>query len=243
MDYHGVNITPPLYPNDVVTLVEAINNQANNLESLFSISPALAELNRERYAQWDNAATTPAAWSYRGETFLGLSIQSLTPDQQAYAQSHIFILSGLYGLLRPQDGIKPYRLEMRTRLVTDTAANLYDYWGGRLADMIASNEDDYILNCASAEYAKAIMPHTSLPVITPKFLHNGRSKMAFAKYSRGLLARWCAINQPRSIKDLQKFNLEGYIYDEVLSTPNEPVYIAPKNFTIAGRFKKKVQQA
>ncbi len=236
--HENIAITEPLFPADVTTLVDSVVSQSGNLEKLFGISEKIADENRARFTNWDSAVITPAAWSYRGETFFGLSIENLSEEQQETAQNNLYIVSGLYGLLRPQDGIKPYRLEMSTKLPTRSANNLYKYWSTTLADRINSEETDFIINCASNEYSKAIAPHTDLPVITPKFLHQGKSKMAFAKYSRGLLARWCIINQPKSIDDIKNFDLDGYSYDEDASTPLQPVFIAPEEFTIKGRFTK-----
>ena len=236
--HNNVAITDPLFPSDVSILVSSVITQSDNLEKLFGVSEKIADENRTRFANWDSAPVTPAAWSYRGETFFGLSIEDMTAEQQQYAQENLYIVSGLYGLLRPQDGIKAYRLEMSTKLPTESAKDLYTYWTARLAARITTEESGFIVNCASNEYSKVITPYTDLPIVTPKFLHQGRSKMAFAKYSRGLLARWCIINEPQRIKDIEKFDLDGYRYNEEASTPLNPVFIAPENFTIKGRFTK-----
>ena len=138
----------------------------------------------------------------------------------------------------------PIAFEMKIRLKGKWGKNLYDFWGDNLAKAILKKQPTFILNCASQEYIKAVAPHLpgSLPIITPKFLHDGptglKPKMAFAKYSRGLMARWAIENELSDPTKTKAFDVEGYTYDPDRSSLNEPVFIAPPGFSIKGRFKK-----
>jgi hypothetical protein len=142
---------------------------AKKLEKLMDISPALAELNRERFQQM-SFPTTPAngkqaALAFAGDTYAGLDAPTLSPDDLAWAQSHLAILSGFYGLLRPLDLIQPYRLEMGTALPTRRGKNLYAFWGKRLAaranELTAGHPDRRVVNCASVEYWRAHPPRAA----------------------------------------------------------------------------------
>ncbi len=235
----------PLFIDDAVKLVVRVNRLGRNLGKTLGVSPKLANENRQRFLDWQSDPSPDraiaAAWAYRGETYGGLQIEELDEVSLEYAQEHLYIVSGLYGLLRPHDQIMPYRLEMSTRLKIGTKNNLYQFWGDKLAKKITIHKPDFVLNCASDEYSKAVRPHllTDIPVVTPKFLHDGRSKMVFAKFMRGTMARWAISNRVSTVNELKTFGLEGYVYDEALSSIHEPVFIAPKNFTIKGRWSTK----
>lgn len=239
---HLVEVSRPQLLDKSSALATRLNSLSTALPQVLNVSDKLAEENRKRFSEWtDNPETIqPAAWVYRGETYAGLSINELDPEMLSFAQNHILIVSGLYGLLRPQDNIMPYRLEMSTKLSGPWGNNLYDFWGTTLADHISAQNPKLILNCASAEYSKAIIKHlpTTIPIVTPKFLHEGKSKMAFAKFSRGLMARWVAETRPSTRDELKKFNYERYRYNENLSEPNKPVFIVPRGFSLKGRWTK-----
>ncbi|MFT4532452.1 MAG: cytoplasmic iron level regulating protein YaaA (DUF328/UPF0246 family) [Candidatus Saccharimonadales bacterium] len=231
-----VTLTLPLFQKETDRLLGAMLRNKTKLETVLGVSQDVAKLNRDRIENWADAATTPAAWSYRGETFFGLSIEDLSNEDIEYAQEHLYIVSGLYGLLRPTDGIKPYRLEMSTKLKSGTASNLYQFWDDTLSETIMNSDPKFVINCASKEYSKAALKDINIPIITPTFLHNGKSKMAFAKYSRGLMARWAIENRITDSKQLKQFSVEGYEYNQALSTDNKLVFVAPKGFSIKGRF-------
>lgn len=243
----GTPLTHSEFEDEADVLAKVIRTSKNVAKTL-EVSDALGALNKERFDAWHPHAKTPegerAAWVYRGEVYFGLSADSLSDEQLAFANDHVRIISGLYGLLRLTDVILPYRLEMKIKLKGQWGKNLYDFWGTKLADAVLKQEPSFILNCASQEYFKVIAPGIKhdLPVITPKFLHDGptgvKPKMAFAKYSRGLMARWAIENKLVNPSDVIAFDVEGYRYSEDRSTPNEPVFIAPAGFTIKGRFTK-----
>ena len=231
--------TVPIFVDRAETLVAVAKDLGENLASVFGVSEKIAQTNRQQYSEWNREGTGPAAWAYRGETFAGLSIEKLNKDQQAFAQQHVRIVSGLYGLLRPLDSISPYRLEMSTKLKGEWGNNLYEFWSSDLAESIRQESPDFILNCASNEYSKAVEKHLpkDITVVTPKFLHEGRAKMSFAKYTRGLMARWAIENQISKAEDVVNFDSEGYTFD-TSSDPLRPVFNAPKDFSLKGRWTK-----
>ena len=192
-----------------------------SLESLMSISTKLADLNAQRWQEFGSRSNPrgAAAMCFRGDVYQGFEAWTMNKRALGWAQDHVRILSGLYGLLRPLDVIQPYRLEMGTRLPTDAGKDLYAFWGEELnrtlkKDMKAAKADT-LVNLASDEYSKAArLGEMGLPVLDVKFLQKDGGKLKFisffAKRARGLMARWMADNRPRNVADLSKFNLEGY---------------------------------
>lgn len=205
--------------------------------SLMTISENLAELNWERMQNWDERFnpenSREAIFSFKGDTYSGLDADSLSDQDLNFAQENIRILSGLYGILRPLDLMKPYRLEMGTSFANKKGKNLYEYWNDSLARSIKkdlkSHDETVVLNCASLEYFKAI-DRSSLDadVVTPQFkdMKNGQYKMIsfYAKKARGMMARFIIQNRIESVNDILSFNLGGYSYNASLSLPNQPVF-------------------
>jgi cytoplasmic iron level regulating protein YaaA (DUF328/UPF0246 family) len=239
-----ISFSRPQFLESSKVLVAAVNKLGPKLPKIFGVSQKIAEDNEKQFKTWNSEAVPPkacpAAWAYRGETFAGLSIEKLNTNSIKFAQDHLLIISGLYGLLRPLDLIVPYRLEMTTVLEGSWGKNLYQFWGDKLTNYIEAQKPSFILNCASDAYFDVIGRNLSksVQIITPKFLHNDIQKMAFSKYSRGLMASWAITERMNNPQDVTKFNEEGYTYDSKKSTPNIPVFIAPKKFSIAGRWKK-----
>ena len=208
-----------------------------DLMSLMGISENLAELNWERMQQWNDKFepenSREAIFSFMGDTYSGLDADSLGPQELDFAQDNIRILSGLYGVLRPLDLMKPYRLEMGTKLANQRGKNLYEYWEDSLANHIKkalmTHKENVVLNCASVEYFKVIdRPSLEINVITPQFkdMKNGKYKMIsfFAKKARGMMARFIIQNRIENVNDIHTFDLGGYSYNKSLSTPNQPVF-------------------
>ena len=208
-----------------------------DLMSLMCISENLAELNWERMQQWNDKFepenSREAIFSFRGDTYSGLDADSLGLQELDFAQDNIRILSGLYGVLRPLDLMKPYRLEMGTKFANKRGKNLYEYWEDSLANYIKkelmTHKENVVLNCASLEYFKVIdRPSLDVNVITPQFkdLKNGKYKMIsfFAKKARGMMARFIIQNRIENISDILAFDLGGYRYNESLSLPNQPTF-------------------
>ena len=212
-----------------------------DLMSLMGISENLATLNWERMQAWNKPFKTDnsreAVYSFQGDTYIGLDVETLGSDDLQFAQNNIRILSGLYGILRPLDLIMPYRLEMGTKLKNRLGNNLYEYWNDRLAHSfnkeLNSHGRNVVINCASVEYFKSIdRPALGAKVITPQFkeIKEGKLRMIsfFAKKARGMMARFIIQNRIENEKDILAFNLGGYTFNYSLSTPLEPVFTRPQ---------------
>lgn len=207
-----------------------------DLMRLMSISEDLAKLNAERFARYaeDPEDVRPAALAFAGDTYAGLEAASLDADELRFAQGRLRILSGLYGLLKPLDAIRPYRLEMGTRLATPRGKTLYDWWGDRLATALTETaralNTDTLVNCASVEYFTAAdRPALDLKVITPVFLEDkpgGPKIVSFhAKKARGAMARFIAERRLTSPEALLDFDLGGYAHAPDLGTPEKPAFL------------------
>ena len=194
------------------------------------ISENLAVLNVERFKAFDlsgKGETKQAALTFAGDVYMGLDANSLNKEDLAFAQKHIGILSGLYGLLRPLDSIQPYRLEMGARVDTKRASNLYEFWDGTVTDaiagMVTQSKTKALVNLASNEYFSVIDKKAlDLPVIQPVFkeIRDGNAKVYsfLAKKARGLMARYIVqerINKPECLKE---FSAERYKFDPKAST-------------------------
>ena len=212
-----------------------------DLMSLMGISENLATLNWERMQAWNKSFkpdnSREAVYSFKGDTYIGLDVETLDPDDLLFAQDNIRILSGLYGILRPLDLIMPYRLEMGTKLKNRLGNNLYEYWNDTLAQSfnkeLNSHCRNVVINCASVEYFKSIdRPALGAKVITPQFkeIKEGKLRMIsfFAKRARGMMARFIIQNRIENEKYILAFNLGGYTFDYSLSTPLEPVFTRPQ---------------
>lgn len=226
--------TQPEFMTQAAQLVAQLKEfSPSQLAELMGISDPLAELNVARYARWKTkcsaANAKQAVLTFNGDVYEGLDATSLSEKQLFWAQDHVRILSGLYGVLRPLDYLQPYRLEMGTRLANPNGKDLYAFWGGqitaKLNEVLAtfSGKAKVLINCASDEYFKAVQVHDlQAPVITPVFEDwKGRWKVVsfYAKRARGLMARYVItqrITQPEKLKD---FNAEGYEFDAQASSP------------------------
>lgn len=233
-----IDPTDPVLINQTTILARTAKKQsADDLKKLMKLSDNLAELNADRYKSFrlngmSNSAK-PAALTFNGDVYLGLDAKSMTATQMRYAQDHLRILSGLYGILRPMDTIQPYRLEMGVRLENARGKNLYEFWGNRISKQLkadlADDTEKTIVNLASNEYFKAVDKKTlDAPVVTPQFLNvkdgEARPLMFFAKRARGLMARWIIDNKVEKSADLSDFNLEGYKINKKLSQDGKPVF-------------------
>jgi cytoplasmic iron level regulating protein YaaA (DUF328/UPF0246 family) len=230
-------MSEPRFQADADALAKVARGlSSEKLMSLMGISRELASLNADRFARFgaDKADRRPAVFAFAGDTYAGLEAATLDPDALRYAQSHLRVLSGLYGLLRPLDAIEAYRLEMGSRLKTKKGASLYDWWGKRLAQ--ALNDDarevgaDTLINCASVEYFSAVDPEAlRLRIITPVFLEDKpegpRIVSFFAKKARGAMARFVMENRLSDPDQIRGFATGGYQYVRALSEPDKPVFL------------------
>lgn len=197
--------------------------RAKDVRSLMDVSEELAVLNVARFQALADEPTPgtarQAALSFAGDTYLGLDAPSLTADELGWAQDHVAILSGLYGLLRPLDLMQPYRLEMGTRLKTRRGGDLYAFWGDRIARALErrleGHADRTLLNLASEEYAKAArLDALGVRVVTPVFQDTkdgkARTLFMFAKKARGATARWLVQHRPAHTDALREATIDGY---------------------------------
>jgi cytoplasmic iron level regulating protein YaaA (DUF328/UPF0246 family) len=228
--------TQPQFLKEAQSLVEVMRSyDPDGISSLMSISADLGKLNFERFLEWVPEHNSPpakqACMIFRGDVYQGLSADSFNKEDLAYAQEHLRILSGLYGLLRPLDLIHPYRLEMGTRLRTDRGRSLYDFWGDRIANSLsAAAGDGVVLNLASQEYSKAArLADSGLTVCAPEFkdLRGKDYKIIsfYTKRARGAMASWVIRNRIDSPEALSAFDWEGYAYSEQMSRPESPVFL------------------
>ena len=228
----------PIFHKDTWALVRTARNLSRRkLQQLMNLSDSLSELNHRRYKSFTNDAAQgnakQAVMAFAGDTYIGLQAASLDHGDLAYAQDHLRILSGLYGLLRPLDLIQPYRLEMGRRLATRRGADLYDFWGDKLAKAIdaevAGHASPVVINLASNEYFKAAKPKKlKARVITPAFKEvKGGKAMAigmFAKQARGAMARYMIVNRIETPDGLRAFSDGGYAYQAKLSGGDDWVF-------------------
>ena len=204
------------------------------LQKLMGISEKLAKLNADRFAEFGAMERAPAALAFAGDTYQGLEAGSLDTEEMDWAQDHLRILSGLYGLLRPRDAIEPYRLEMGSRLATRRGRTLYDYWRDRIAPALAEEAErigtDTLVNCASQEYFGAVdTGELGLRVITPVFMEEkagGPKVVSFhAKKARGAMARFIVQHRLTDPDSLTDFDTGGYAHRPELSEPDRPVFV------------------
>ena len=240
---HDVETSAPDFQEDAVRLVKTARNLTlGDIKSLMSLSDNLAKLNRDRFKAFEEAPaadlTRPAAFAFAGDTYQGLEADTLDADDLAFAQDHLRILSGLYGVLRPLDAIQPYRLEMGSKLKTRRGKNLYEYWGSELSRALnehaAATGSEVLVNCASQEYFGAVdLKALKLRVITPQFMEDkGDGKgpkivSFFAKKGRGAMARFVMQNRISDTEGLLDFDAGGYAYAPALSKPDAPVFVRP----------------
>lgn len=218
------------YASKAQKLVSKLKRKsAKQIGELMHISPALSDLNHERFQKWhypfDQKEVKPAAFAFDGEAYTGLDVRSFSAAELGYAQENLVILSGLYGMLRPLDNIMPYRLEMGTRLhYSDQIKNLYAYWGDQLAKDLQARmaKDEVLVNVASNEYSKVLnLKKLDRRVVTPVFKEQKgddfKVLMVYAKKARGMMSQFVIKNQIDQVEDLKAFEMEGYRFNPELS--------------------------
>ena len=230
--------TSAYFLSDSDKLIEILKKKsAAQISHLMKISDNLGELNYRRYHSWSSTPgpekARQALLAFMGDVYSGLDAKSLSEKNMVFAQGHLRILSGLYGILRPLDSMQPYRLEMGTHLETPDGKNLYQFWGEKLT--LTLNEQakllktKYLVNLASNEYFKVIDKKRLEPmIIAPVFKDrkNGNYKIIsfYAKRARGLMARYIIQNQIQKPEELKGFCSEGYVYNETLSNTGDLVF-------------------
>lgn len=210
---------------------------ASEIASLMSVSEKIATLNAERFRDWQPefnfANARQAIFAFKGDVYTGLNAYQLEKQDIDYAQKHLRMLSGLYGLLRPLDLMMPYRLEMGTKLKNTRGNNLYEFWGNTITETInadlAQAESELLVNIASDEYYKSVKDSKiKAEIIKPVFLDqkNGKYKVIsfYAKKARGLMARYLLENKIERAEDIKSFNTDGYYFDAESSLKGELVF-------------------
>ena len=228
---------PKFVPQSAELIATLKQKTPQQISELMDLSDALAKLNVQRYKAWSpqftEANARPAVLAFNGDVYEGLDAKSLKPKDLQWAQDHVTILSGLYGVLRPLDLMQPYRLEMGTALKHGKANNLYQFWGALIAEhlnqQLSHSKEPVIVNLASQEYFKAVdRKALQARVIECVFQDhkNGQYKIIsfFAKRARGLMARYAIQQQAKTPEALQAFNLEGYAFEASASSEDSLVF-------------------
>jgi len=231
----GITPTRPAFQAEADELAGVARDlSAGDLQKLMKISDSLARLNADRFRDFGEMEEKPAALAFAGDTYQGLEAASLDTEEMAWAQEHLRILSGLYGVLRPLDAIQPYRLEMGSRLKNAHGKTLYDYWGDRISGALNAQADnvgtDVLVNCASQEYFGAVdRDALTLRVITPVFMENkaGTPKIVsfYAKRARGAMARFIIQRRLTDAEGIKEFDTGGYRFRADLSEGDSWVFL------------------
>lgn len=236
-------VTPRLLSDQTAVLSKTTRGLSRaKLRELMGISEDLANLNYDRFqafeADGNPDAEKQAALAFNGDVYIGLDAKTLDKSSLEWAQNSIRMLSGFYGLLRPLDGMQPYRLEMGIKLKTRRGTNLYEFWGDKISkqlntDLETSGGDDVVINLASNEYFKSVDKKAlKARVITCDFkdVKDGKARTLgfFAKKARGLMARYIIDNRVTETEALKGFNSEGYSFDEALSAKDKWVFTRPQ---------------
>ena len=235
-DIKGETQAPFLKESEtLITELKKLN--PTSISSLMKVSSKIAYLNHDRFAQWQlpfpENTTRQALLAFKGEVFNGIGAYAFSQADMDYAQNHLRMLSGLYGLLRPLDLIMPYRLEMGTKLSVKNHKNLYEFWGhkitDKLQDVLNDQQENVLVNLASNEYYKSVKyKDLNTRIVTPIFKEaKGDSYKViaiFAKKARGLMTRFIIKNRLETPEELKLFDAEGYYFNEALSNDNEYVF-------------------
>jgi cytoplasmic iron level regulating protein YaaA (DUF328/UPF0246 family) len=236
-----VSMTEPVFGEDAIRLAKTARNLTlGDLKKLMDLSDDLARLNRDRFRAFTDQPQAedvrPAVLAFAGDTYMGLEAGSLEAEEMAWAQDHLRILSGLYGVLRPLDAMQAYRLEMGSRLKTRRGKNLYEYWRDQISKELNAQGEalntDVLVNCASQEYFGAVAPKAlKLRVITPVFMEEKptgpKIVSFFAKRARGAMARYVIQHRLTDPAALCEFDTGGYVYQPDMSEPDKPVFVRP----------------
>lgn len=230
--------TIPDFLDDSQELVNRLRKFSSlDIAELMKVSKKIADLNFDRYEAWNKKFTEKnakqAVLAFKGDVYTGLDAESFSAADFKFAQKHLRILSGLYGLLRPLDLMQPYRLEMGTKLETDRGKNLYEFWGSTITEglnkQLKKTKSKHLINLASNEYFRSVKPkELDAEIITPEFKEykSGDYKMIgiYAKKARGMLSRYIIQNHLTDPEDIKSFNEDGYKFNKQLSKGHKWVF-------------------
>ena len=225
----------PLFSGEAHDLAKVASNLGKDgLISMMKISEKLADLNLERFKSFGHQDKKAAVFAFAGDTYQGFDATSLNSDGLRWAQDHLRILSGLYGILRPLDEIEPYRLEMGSKFNIDDKTSLHDFWKSRISEVLNQTAKEtnskFLVNCASQEYFGSVALDTlNMKIITPTFYENTDNGIKiisfYAKKARGAMARYIMENRLSDPNSLLEFDLGGYKYQPDKSTLKSPIFI------------------
>lgn len=231
--------TKPANLKEAQELIDVLKlKSAKEIGQLMKLSPALSDLNYERYQNWSKRHTTKNArqniLAFNGAAYLGLDAPSLSEEDLLYSQDHLRILSGLYGILKPLDLLQEYRLEMGTKLKTEKGTNLYQFWGEKITKSLKKDlkkQGNVLVNLASNEYSKVLdFKALDARIITCNFKDMSKSGeyktiMTYAKTARGLMTRYILKNKLTNPEDLIGFDYQAYFYSEANSSENDLTFL------------------
>ncbi len=234
-----IETSQPRLVDDSYKLIDVLKKKSSKkLQAMMSVSKNIADLNVSRFNEFEKEFTTKnskaAILAFKGDVYLGLEASTFSDDEMVFAQEHLRILSGLYGLLRPLDLMQAYRLEMGTSLKTTRGKNLYAFWKNRITDLLnedlQNHKDKTIINLASQEYFKAInQKKLAGKLININFKEEKDGELKFisfnAKKARGFMSKYIIINSIDNADDLRGFNTENYYFSEENSTPTDWLFI------------------
>ncbi|WP_372783803.1 peroxide stress protein YaaA [Phenylobacterium sp.] len=236
----SVGMTAPELADHTAELAKVTKKlRVIDLKRMMDLSDALAKLNRERFQAFQPGSEDglQAAFAFNGDVYLGLRARELDKKALGWAQDHLRILSGLYGVLRPLDAIQPYRLEMGVRIKTRRGASLYDFWGPKVSEALdaalTGHKERTVVNCASQEYFGAVdRAALKAPVVSCRFLEekDGEARIMsfFAKRARGAMARFAIDNRIERAADLRAFDVDGYRFQASLSSDEDFTFARPQ---------------
>ena len=228
--------TQPAFLDDACELIDQLKPlEPHQVSNLMHISEKLGQLNADRFSQWHTPFTPenarPAVLAFNGDVYTGLNAPGFSEDDFSFAQNHLRILSGLYGLLKPLDLMQPYRLEMGTRFENTRGKDLYAFWGDTITNALNdANDSGVLINLASNEYFKSVRKKSlNARIITPQFKDwkNGQYKMIsfYAKKARGLMCAYAIKNRITAPEDLKQFDYDGYRFSDEQSSGDNWVFL------------------
>ncbi|MBT5483494.1 MAG: peroxide stress protein YaaA [Gammaproteobacteria bacterium] len=237
--YKKVSNTKPEFLTDSRKLVNIMRQHtSDDLKKLMHTSEAISTLNVERFKKWktpfSESNARPSIFTFKGDVYTGLEVESFSAADLKYSQDHLRILSGLYGLLKPLDLMQAYRLEMGTGLENDRGKNLYAFWGDKITRAVnrdlKAQDDGVLINLASNEYFSVLDKKLlEADIVTPVFKDYSKGKFKvisfFAKKARGKMAAWIIQNRIKDVDSLKDFNQDAYKYSKDESTAQKPVFL------------------
>ncbi len=239
---YGVVPMQPLFLKQSARIASVMKQmEPEQLTKTMAISQPIAAAVHDYYGAWQTGKQgRPALWTYIGDVYKGVQAKTMSLDDAKWAQQHLVIASGLYGLVRPYDGIQAYRLEMKAAVSVDSFKNLSELWGDLLADYVDALPSDWLCNCSSDEYAKPVLRRLKKTVVTPIFYDTKPNGLVgpvpiYSKMMRGVLARWIIDNRISKADELHSFTAHDYRFDAKRSKPLQPAFsrtkMVPLKFT------------